>query len=98
MPRPDPYKNVMFRKIELDSFIKKLVEVYNSGADYIDLVANNKNDKDLINIIVRDEYLSEEKEYDGGEDDDEIVKDDDVIDPKTSFSGILSDEDINRLL
>lgn len=51
-----------FRKIELKELIKKLVELYNSGADYIDIAGSNSKRQDVISIIVRDEYMSKDIE------------------------------------
>lgn len=55
-------KKVILRKIALKTFIETLVNVYNSGADYIDLVGNNNKEQDTIGIIVTDEYMSDDDE------------------------------------
>lgn len=73
---------ITFKKIELRSFIQTLMEVYDSGADYIDLVGVVDDDQDLISIVVHDEYLMEEEE-----EDDELPE-----------LGEFSDDDIDKLL
>ena len=77
---------VMFRKIALKQFIDTLVEVYNTGADYIDLVGNNDVEQDTIAIVVIDEYMSDDP--DGIE----------IIDDEEEEDNKLSDDDIKDLL
>ena len=75
-------KEVTIRKIYLDAFIQALVKIYNSGADYVDLVAvANNTETDKIKIVVKDEYMSEEEE-------DEQIED----------NSDLSDLDLNELI
>lgn len=57
---------VVLHKIVLREFIDALIDIYDSGADYIDLVGINRRDRDELNINVREEYLYTEEE--GGED------------------------------
>jgi len=63
------------RKIPLKVFIDTLIDIYNSGVDYIDIVGKNSptNKKDIINIRVRPEYKTQdivEYNYYDGEDED----------------------------
>jgi hypothetical protein len=37
-------------KIRLDSFISQLIELYNEGADYIDLSGTTSGKQDVLNI------------------------------------------------
>lgn len=63
-----------FRKIPLKNFIDTLIEVYNMGADYIDIVGKNTptDKRDIINIRVKDAYKSqEEHEYEEYEEEEE---------------------------
>jgi len=56
-----------FRKIPLKNFIDTLIQVYNSGVDYIDIVGKNTptDNRDIINIRVKQEYKSDvDMEYD----------------------------------
>jgi hypothetical protein len=85
------------RKIPLESLINLLADLYDGGADYIDITADStdNDDPDQMKITVKPEYMSEDKdtlrkiEIDFTEDDDEEDID---------GSGSLSDEDINDLI
>lgn len=52
--------SIVFKKIELDLFIKTLVEIYNLGADYIDLVGEAGGKQSVITILIQDEYYAED--------------------------------------
>ena len=75
---------VKFQKIPLKGLIETLQEVYNQGADYIDIVGIPDEDQDIIGIHVREEYLSDDLE------DEEEGQDE-------NQEG-LSDEDLNQLI
>ena len=82
-------KEVRFRKINLQFLIETLTHIYDAGADYVDIVGTQDDVQDTINIIVQEEYmtnepLDEEPLIDEEDDDDEPQK--------------LSDEDINNLI
>ena len=77
--------NNIARKIDLHSFIQTLIEVYNSGADYIDLIGRSEETSDTVSIVVHEDYLSDEEEED--------IDDDDAINDSP-----LSDENINDLI
>lgn len=78
-------KNIA-RKIDLHSFIQALIKVYNSGADYIDLIGKSEETSDTVSIVVHEDYLSDEEE-------EEDIVDDDVMNDSP-----LSDENINDLI
>jgi len=91
------------RKIPLEPLIQILQDLYDSGADYIDLSGeqNKEEDelKDIIQITVKPEYMTH---TDGDDDDDDIEQeveldfsDDDI--PSTDRKS-LSDDDINDLI
>jgi hypothetical protein len=91
------------RKIPLEPLIQILQDLYDSGADYIDLSGeqNKEEDelKDIIQITVKPEYMTH---TDNGDDDDDIEQeieldfsDDDI--PSTDRKS-LSDDDINDLI
>jgi hypothetical protein len=93
------------RKIPLEPLIQILQDLYDSGADYID-ISGEQNDnrdtpKDIIQITVKPEYLLHE---DGGDDDDDIA--DGIQEIKMDYSNddvpdttrTLSDDDINELI
>lgn len=72
-------------KIPLEMFINLLVNIYESGANFIDLAAiiDEEAEKDTIKIGVRDDY------YDNDEEEDDETKPANVK---------LSDDDINDLI
>jgi hypothetical protein len=72
-------------KIPLEMFINLLVNIYESGANFIDLAAiiDEEAEKDTIKIAVREDY------YDNDEEEDDA--------PKTA-NVKLSDDDINDLM
>jgi hypothetical protein len=89
------------RKIPLEPLIQILQDLYDSGADYIDLSGeqNKEEDelKDIIQITVKPEYMTHTDD-----DDDDIEQeieldfsDDDI--PSTDRKS-LSDDDINDLI
>jgi hypothetical protein len=79
-------KEIRFRKISLQLLLDTLTHIWDSGADYVDIIGIQGEDQDVINIVVQEEYMSEEEDI---EDYDEEHSDD----PPT-----LSDEDINNLI
>jgi len=95
-------------KIPLDTLINLLIDLYDSGIDYIDLSSNNDDpaqDKliiqtknDYINPDFKDRTVYNREEGDDSDDDDE---DDDNIPeklPPTIETKRLTDEDLNQLL
>ena len=80
-------KEVRFRKISLQMLIDTLTHVYNSGADYVDIIGIRGDEQDVINIVVQEDYMTDEEleEYDEEENDEED-------------EAPLSDEDINNLI
>lgn len=91
------------RKIPLQALIEILQDLYENGADFIDLSGEQKDEngsiKDLIQITIKHEYMLHDERND--DDDDELEEieldysNDDVPD-NTSRS--LSDDDINDLI
>ena len=53
-------KEVELRKLPLHVFIVTLIEVFNSGADFIDIVGEVNNEQDSITVVVREDYYSKE--------------------------------------
>lgn len=41
-----------------------LSELYNEGADYVDISGMPNEDQDVISIFVREEYMNQDEEYD----------------------------------
>lgn len=56
---------MMLEKIPLGEFIDILVDLFDKGADYIDLVGTPNIKQDGIQIIVRKEYIAEEERSEG---------------------------------
>lgn len=74
---------VRFRKINLEVLIDTLTHIYDSGADYVDIIGTLDDVQDVINIVVQEEYLTDDTEEEEEEED---------------YTDTLSDEDINNLL
>ena len=94
-------KEVILRKIALQKFIETLVDVYNSGADYVDIIGTPDENQDTIGIVVHEEYLSKDDmqiEFISDEDEEEEEEPYTKIDPLTGNIIPLSDEDINDLI
>lgn len=67
----------IIRKIHLKTFIDTLVDVYNSGANYVDIVGKPDEEQDTIGIIVHEDYMADPDEIEE-EDDDKPLSDDDI--------------------
>jgi hypothetical protein len=56
-------KEIIVNKITLEQLIDMLIQVHESGADFIDLVVRQGNtNQDFLGILVREEYLNFEQE------------------------------------
>jgi hypothetical protein len=62
--------------IPLEEFITVLENLYNNGADYADIVGNTDDDKGLMKIEIKKEYMCPPEEME----EDEDMTDDEVID------------------
>jgi len=84
-------KEIRLKKIPLNLLIQALMEVYNTGVDYIDIIGKPDEEQDTIGIAFCEEYLSKDEE----EGDDHIV---DFEELKEEIKNIkLSDDDLNQL-
>lgn len=79
-------ENVRIRKIHLDTLIKVLVEMYDKGVDYIDIIGEINDVQDSIGISFSKEYMNKGMQ----ENFDNIPAKEENID--------LSDEDLNQLI
>lgn len=79
-------KEVRLRKIPLNVFIQALMDVYNTGVDYIDLIGKPDEEQDTIGIAFCEEYMSKEEE----------PNEEDIKEQIKNIN--LSDEDLNQLL
>lgn len=53
------------RKIPLESLIEILQDLYESGADYIDISGkNDEKNRDIIHITIKEEYMFYNEEED----------------------------------
>jgi hypothetical protein len=90
-------------KIPLDTLIAILQDLWDTGADFVDISGENSKEgeqlKDTIKITIKPEYLSDHNEEDVMELEQEIEMDysgeDDDVDSSTTG---LSEEDINDLI
>ena len=62
---------VTLKKIPLEPFIQMLAELYDKGADYIDIIGRPDEEQDVISIVVRFEYIDQENN--GFDSDDDII-------------------------
>ncbi len=81
-------KEIRFRKINLQFLIETLTHIYDAGADYVDIVGTQDDVQDTINIIVQDDYMTDEPL-----DEEPLQEEEGDDEPQT-----LSDEDINNLI
>lgn len=91
------------RKIPLQALIEILQDLYENGADFIDLSGEQKDEngsiKDLIQITIKPEYmLHDERNEDDDEESEEIELDYSNDDIQDTTSRSLSDDDINDLI
>ena len=91
------------RKIPLQPLIEILQDLYENGADFIDLSGEQKDEngsiKDLIQITIKPEYmLHDERNDDDDEESEEIELDYSNDDIQDTTSRSLSDDDINDLI
>ena len=94
---------MQLRKIPLGPFIEILQDLFENGADFIDLSGDNNDEgespKDMIKITVKPEYLSDEENDDKMELQQEIQMDfSDLDDDDEEESRGFSEEDINNLI
>ena len=79
---------VKLKKIPLKRFIDTLIDVYTSGADYIDLIGVADEEQDSIGISVSNEYMNVDREKYYEELSEKIFE---------RSKGKLSEEDFNEL-
>ena len=57
-------KIITLQKIPIKNLMEILSELYNDGADYIDISGVPNIEQDVISIFVREEYMNQDEEYD----------------------------------
>lgn len=85
-------ENVRIRKIHLDTLIQVLVEMYDKGVDYIDIIGEINELQDSIGISFSKEYMNKNMKENFDEIDSKHVKKGDI---DVSFS---DDNDLNQLI
>ena len=50
------------RKVPLEPLMDMLLDVYNMGADYIDIIGVHNKRKDFLGIEIEDDYFCDEME------------------------------------
>ena len=75
------------KKIPLKTFLDALMDIYNRGVDFIDIIGMPGEEQDSIGIAIKEEYFSKDDISDEEEEDREIKSSKD-----------LSDEDLNQLI
>ena len=95
----------MLRKIPLGTFIEILTDLFENGAEFIDLAGDENNDgetpRDSLKITVRPEYLYIDNDEDEEEDEDDILDygmDFLINNESDDTSRSLSDDDIEDLI
>lgn len=79
------------RKVYLDTFINILMDLYDKGVDYIDIIGSTDDTQDVVKISFSKEYMNKEM-LENFEKLPSSVKKEDKINLN------LSDDDINQLL
>lgn len=78
-------ENMKIRKIDLETLIDILTDIYNKGVDYVDIIGIPGDEQDSLAVSFSKEYMSKEH-----------VENFDNIDSDNDSS--LSDEDLNQLI
>lgn len=92
-------KEIRLRKIPLGPFLDALLELYNEGLDYVDLVGTAADVQDTIGIAFTKEYMSKEmsEKYKGIDQDtlDELKK---MADEMFKDLDLSDEDDINQII
>jgi hypothetical protein len=92
---------IRLHKIPLGPFLDALLELYNEGLDYVDLVATPDEQQDTIGILFTQEYMSKEMRDQYGDITDEIA--DEILDrlekeQKSKKIDLSDNNDLNQLI
>lgn len=77
-------KQVKFRKIPIQLLIETLTHIYNSGADYVDIIGVHGEEQDVVTLSVEEAYMT--------------FPNDDLPENINLINDKLSDEDIDDLM
>jgi hypothetical protein len=88
-------RSIKLSKIPLQIFIDSLIEIYNSGADFVDIVASLDDMQDKLGLYIMEDYLrpaNEEAEM-------EWIKEEDIDENAPSITiKTLTQDDLNTLM
>ena len=60
-------EGVILKKIYLEEFIDILIDIYDSGADYINMICMPEGNQHMITLEVKEEYMfTEDREEEEG--------------------------------
>ena len=93
--------DVSLNKIPLKVLLDALEQLYEMGADYIDIIGVNNIEQDTIAIAVKQEYMCpdyEEAENSDDEYEEYEEEEENTTPPIKKINIKLSDEDLNQLL
>jgi len=79
---------VVLRKIPLEIFIDVLMDIYEQGVDFVDIVGTNDEIQDTIGVMFTKEYVSEEAKQFFDEDEE----------PKNIDVNLSDDNDLNQII
>lgn len=93
-------KFLKIQKIPLYALLEILDKLYEDGVEYIDITGEVRDDKDVIKILVKEEYMSEdtEEDEDAAQIDDTFNKKQKHNEPNINFDKKLTEDDIQNLL
>jgi hypothetical protein len=80
--------DTVIKKIPLSQLMDVLIDLYNRGVDYIDLIGEKGEDQDKMHIVFTSDYMSEES----------AEKLTEEIPNYIEIQTKLTDEDLNQLL
>lgn len=88
---------IRLHKIPLGPFLDALLELYNEGLDYIDIVGTPDDNQDTIGIMFTQDYMSSEMK-DRYKDIAEDVVDNLMKEEKSKKIDLSSNDDINQII
>lgn len=91
-------KSITLTKIPLSSLIQVLTQLYEEGADYIDISGelNPASENDIIKLTVKPEYYLDSEEENSETDPEYLFTEE--IEPTKEDINPISDDDINDLI
>lgn len=84
-------ETIVIKKIPLDRFIDVLVDLFDKGVDYIDIIGTPGSDKDYMGVSFSSDYMAEEYR-------EQFEEMPNIIDKDEIYNKKLSDDDINDLI